>query len=344
MTVEYLQRLTAKKIQQGPFPLKAILKDSLYYPACDIDGELIRYCNMHFNRLRICSYVYADYAAGREQLMANLDSFLGYHLIATRELNPADVGADKGFPMPEGIDLEEYRRYQDMWQAFGQWAVYERDEDFDGNHGPARFSLLYLGAEGAAAYSGLYLNNNITPKGMAIIQPGHSFGFNWTNFTDPNGPLTRTMRLGRSMPEFFFYGGYTYDGYNQLPWPGYEQIDRKDHYYPTVFDSALTVWHGNVIFLKVYDGKRASNHGKTLQVMDNPRTLPHDFVEQVFVEYNGRSYEAMSGTYRHDDTLRGNTIKDLILRNNWQPGEVLLCAFYNNVYTHIYKIIRYIYE
>lgn len=243
MTVEFLQGLTADTIQNGQFPLKAILQDSLYYPACDIDGELIRYCNMHFERLRICSYVYADYAAGRERLITNLDTFLGYHLVATRELNAADVGADKGFPRPRGINPEEYRRYQNLWQAFGQCAVYQRDEGYGENHGPARFSLLYLGAEGAAAYAGLYVNNNITPKGMAIIQPGHAFGLNWANFTDPDGPLARTMMMGRSMPEYFFYGGVGYEGYNRLPWPGYVQIDRKEHYYPTIFDSAMTVWH-----------------------------------------------------------------------------------------------------
>ena len=344
MTIKYLQELTVNKIKSGSFPLKQILQDSLYYPACNIDGELIRYGNMHFNHLRICSYVYADYAAGKEQITANLDSFLGYHLIATRELSPTDVGADKGFPIPEGIDLEDYRQYQDMWQAFGQWAVYERDDNYGDNHGPIRFSLLYLGAEGVAAYSGLYLSNNITPKGMAIIQPGHAFGFNWTNFTDPNGPLSITMKMGRSMPEFVFYGGYGLHSYNQLPWPGYEQIDRKDHYYPAVFDSAITVWRGSVIFLKVYDGKRASNYGITLQVMDNPRTSPHDYVEQVCVEFNGRSYEAQIRTYRHGDTLRGNTIKDLIFKNEWRPGDVMLCAFYNNVHNHIYRIIRLIYE
>ena len=340
MTVEYLQELTVKKIQNGPFPLKAILQDSLYYPACDIDGELIRYCNLHFDRLSICSFVYADYAAGRERLMDNLDTFLGYHLVATRVLNPLEVGADKGFPMPKGINSEEYRRYQDQWQSFGQWAVYERDEGYGRDHGPERFSLLYLGAEGVAAYAGLYLNNNITPKGMAIIQPGHAFGFNWTNFTDPNGPLTRTMKLGRSMPEYLFYGGNGLHGYNQLPWPGYEQIDRRDHYYPRVFDSAMTVWQGNVIFLKVYDGKRASNHGITLQVMDNPRTLPHDGVDQVIVEYHGHPYEATIGAYRRGDTLRGaETIKDLIIRNDWQPGQLFYCLFFNKGNTHIYNII-----
>ncbi len=341
MTLDYLKRLTVNQIQQERLPLKAILKDSLYYPACDIDGELIRYCNMHFDSLKICSFVYADYAAGRERLMANLDTFRGYHLVATRQLNPSDVGADKSLPMPEGITPEEYCRYQKDWQPFGQWSVFERDEDCGEYHGPLRFSLLYLGAEGAAAYAGLYLNNNITPKGMAIIQPGHGFGLNWTNFTDSNGPLLRTMKMGKSMPQFFFYGGMGYEGYDKLPWPGYERIDRVDHYYPHYPESAMTVWQGNVVFLKVYDGKRESNYGVTLQIMDNPRTMPHDYVDHVFVEHHGRSYEATIGTYRHDDTLRGaETIKELIIQNDWQPGDSLYCVFYNNNYSHTYKIIN----
>ena len=59
-------------------------------------------------------------------------------------------------------------------------------------------------------------------------------------------------------PEFFFYGGLGFHGYNDCPWHGYHRIDRVDHYYPTVFDSALTVWRGNIISLKVYDGGRES--------------------------------------------------------------------------------------
>ena len=246
MTLHYLQQLDADKIRNCEFPLKKILKDSLYYPACDIDGELIRYCNMHFDRLGICSYVYADYGTGRARLEENLDRFRGYHLIASRDLTPAEVGADKPLRIPKGIDLEEYRQYQNSWQPFAKWAVYKRDAEYGEEHGPKRFSLLFLGAEGVAAYSGLYLANGIVPKAMAIIQPGHAFGLNWTNFTDPSAPLTRTLLMGRSLPEYIFYGGLGYYEYNNLPWPGYQQIDRVDHYYPKDFESTLTVWQGTV--------------------------------------------------------------------------------------------------
>lgn len=338
MNITTLKKLKVYDIERGPFALKELLKDSLFYPACDIDGELIRYCNMHFSHLGICSFVYVDYHTGEERLLENLNGFLGYHLFAHRVLHPADIGADKQMKMPDYINPEEYNRYQTDWKPFAHWAVLERDGEYGEEHGPKRFSLLFLGAEGVAAYAGLYLANKITPKGIAIIQPGHAFGFNWTNFFDWNAPLARTVRSGKSMPEYFFYGGLTYQ-YNVCPWPGYQQIDRVDHYYPTVFDSALTVWKGNMVALKVYDGNRDDNFGITLQIVNNARTLPH-FCDQVFVEYQGHCYEATIGAYRNGDTLRGaKTIKELIIRNNWLPGQTFLCHFEDQGGIHVYRIV-----
>lgn len=340
MTLEQLLKLSPQKIESDPFPLRVLLKDSLYYPACDIDGELIRYCNLHFPRIKICSFVYADYGTGEERLTENLNSFLGYHLLSSRTLRPEDVGADRPLPMPEGINPEDYQRFQPEWKPFAHWAVLERDEEYGDEHGPERFSLLFLGAEGVAAYEGLYNTNKITPKAIALIQPGHGFGFNWTNFYDWNAPLARTVRKGKSLPEYFFYGGMGYHGYNACPWPGYTQLDRVDHYYPTLLESAMTVWRGNMVKLKVYDGNREDNVGITMQIMDNARTLPH-ICDRVFLEYQGRRYEATIGAYRCGDTLRGaETIKDLIVRNNWQPGQTFLCEFSSERDgNHIYKIM-----
>ena len=140
----------------------------------------------------LCSFVYADYGTGEDTLIENLDGFLGYHLFATRELNPEDLAADQKLEMPQGIDMQDYLRYQDVWQRpFARWAVFERDDNRDDQHGPERFSLLFLGSEGVATYAALYLRYNITPKAIALIQPGHAFGLNWTNFWDWNGPLAR---------------------------------------------------------------------------------------------------------------------------------------------------------
>ena len=332
MTIRSLRALSPNQIQNGEIPLKSLLRDSLYYPSCDIDGELIRYCNRHFDQLGICSYVYADYGTGREKLERHLNDFRGYHLVASRVLTREDVGADKPIRVPDGIDFREYRRFYDGTPPFAEWAVYQRDADFDNHHGPIRFSLLFLGAEAIATYCGLYVANDITPKALAIIQPGHCFGLNWTDFTDPDGPMTKALFMGKSLPEYIFNGGYGKDYYN-LPWPWYRRIDMVSPYYPAIADSALSVWHGTVVSLKVYKG------GSTLQVMDNPRTMPHDYVSSVLVRFRGQSYEAECGTYNYGDTLRGEEIRDLILRNNWQPGQSFHCQFIIEGNMHVYYII-----
>ena len=94
------------------------------------------------------------------------------------------------------------------------------------------------------------------------------------------------------------------------------------------------------VSLQVYDGKRADNYGRTFKIINNSQTLPHR-VDHVYVEYGGQSYEAAIGTYRRGNTLRGaETIRVLINRNNWQPGDIFPCEFVNNQEgIHIYRII-----
>lgn len=94
--------------------------------------------------------------------------------------------------------------------------------------------------------------------------------------------------------------------------------------------------------LKVYDGRRVDNFGKTFQILNNPLTLPHT-TDHVFVEYNGQRYEAQIGTYTSKnrcDTLRGESVKTLINQNDWQPGDTFPCEFTVSADgSHVYKII-----
>ena len=233
------------------FPLNAILKDSLYYPSSATDGGIIKYCNENFrdeqfSQNLINSFVYADYAlgfgnnTGDAYLRARLNNFSGYHVLFTKELRPEDLLPQGALYMPQGIDRERYKFWQDQWTPFARWTVYELDDYDNADWGPERFSLLFLGAEGIAAYSGLYLSRGITPKALAIIQPGHAFGMNWTNFRDPEGPLAEAVRHGRSMPEYIFCGGMDGGGPQYLSWPDYHEIGiihpyRTDNYTGTVF-------------------------------------------------------------------------------------------------------------
>ena len=96
----------------------------------------------------------------------------------------------------------------------------------------------------------------------------------------------------------------------------------------------------NTVVLKVYDSS-GNNYGKTFQIMNNRITLPHG-TDEVYVEYDGKCYEATLGSYcGGGNTLRGkDTIKKLIEDNRWRPGQEFQAAFHcTEKGQHIYKII-----
>lgn len=228
----------------APSPTKAFVKlfliNSLYYPACDIDGGVIKYCNEHYGEIGINSYVYADYGIEEKRLKDNLDSFYGYYLTKTSPVSAADLGFDLSL-IPECGDEDKVRIYAWRQKPFARYALFERDFGFGPEVGPEYFSLLYLGAEGITVYENLYLANGIVPKAMAIIQPGTGFGGNWTDFRNPDAPLTTSVMKGKTMPNYFFYGGHGYFSYEDFMWPGYGQIDAIDNYYRDN-DGRVTVW------------------------------------------------------------------------------------------------------
>ena len=62
--MSYLNNLTVNDIEHGPFPLKDILANSLFYPACDNDGGVVKDCNTLNRVLGIENFIYCDYAFG----------------------------------------------------------------------------------------------------------------------------------------------------------------------------------------------------------------------------------------------------------------------------------------
>jgi hypothetical protein len=67
---------------------------------------------------------------------------------------------------------------------------------------------------------------------LAIIQPGHGFGGNWTNYGDTRACLYHFLKSNPAgMPNHVFYGGIGICGYDDLNWPGYEIIDSVKNYY-----------------------------------------------------------------------------------------------------------------
>jgi hypothetical protein len=182
----------------GTLPLQRILENSVYYPACGSDFRPISYLHRHFQ-----SFVYADYGFTASQVMESLESLAGFTVVNCRDIAEAEL-VPAGWQMPErqarDPDLSDFlARFTKPF--FGLWVVLA-------NSLGKRVSLLYLGKDGVAVYQSLYVRLNALPGVIALIQPGHAFGGNWTNFYDQRGPLGQSVcQHAIGSPEFLLHGG-----------------------------------------------------------------------------------------------------------------------------------------
>lgn len=217
----FLTPITAGNIVSEPFPLAAILKNSLYYPSSGFDTDPVTHLAGG-----ILNFIYADYGRSREEFLSALErpGFHGHVLVAARQVaiqELAPAGWEPMNPVTLEGDPEEYSRI--IEEPFCCWVVFEKRTGPVHSRGGARFSLLYLCAEGVSAFQGLFRANRAAPKAVAVIQPGHGLGFNWTNFEDPLGILARSvLENPAGGPEFLLFGGLGRgDRFDEPCWPDY---------------------------------------------------------------------------------------------------------------------------
>ncbi len=241
----WLMDLTPATMMSESFPLYDVLRDSLYYPSSGFDGDPVR-------RLagNILSFVYVDYGYDQDECMSALkeEGFTGYDLIATRSVTERELTPNGYHPLllfPSDGNPLRYR--EEMKKPFCYWSLFQRSESVPVSHGPFRFSLLYLCSDGVAAYQALYVGNSVTPKAVAVIQPGHAaFGHNWTNYTDSKQIFARIV-LGNpnGQPEFMLYGGnQSRYAYRRSCWPSYRKfirfVDRERNH------GSISLWRRSV--------------------------------------------------------------------------------------------------
>jgi hypothetical protein len=187
--MNWLDLLTKDNIENGSFPLKEILGNSLFYPACGDDGSPIRNWQLDVN-----SFIYVDYFFSEKDLVNAIENrpFRGYHLLGQRNITKSELIPHGWSPqIPSGLETEFHKRYIDAVQRsgvnfenlFSKWMVFERDPELNETHGPKRFSLLFIRGEGAASYQALYITNRVLPKVIALVRPGEGFGGNYNDFS-----------------------------------------------------------------------------------------------------------------------------------------------------------------
>ena len=208
-----------------PIPLTSICSDSCFYPASGLDASPVIILNGFIH-----SFVFVDYGITRDGYLSEVSSrgFRGYQLALSRDVDRSEIVPDDWRPrMPRVFD--EFRGMDRLMEAqrncvpFGHWSIWKRLEGLDDHVGPPVFSLLFLAGEGLATFQGLYERNRIAPRALAIIQPGHAFGNNWTNFFNAAGPLWTAIEESTLIPNHLLIGtfGDPRDKNSECPFPSY---------------------------------------------------------------------------------------------------------------------------
>ena len=192
----------------GNLPLDSLLENSAYYPACRYDGDLIRLFNKILRDKGIRSFIYCDYGANEDLVEREAkQNMRGYHVLAHRSV---DISELTGHGMNPRCFLPVRRcgKVKSGGTFFCHWFIFARDDSFTDTHGPERFSLMYICAEGVTAYELFYNSREIMPKCVAIIQPGEGFGVNWTDFHKVGAPLYQALKSNPAgLPEMIVNGG-----------------------------------------------------------------------------------------------------------------------------------------
>ena len=227
---DWLTELSNSTALPTPIPLASICADSCYYPATGLDASPVTILNgfMH-------SFIFADYGVKRDDYLNEISSkgFKGFRLALSRDVERWEIVPEDWRPrMPRFFD--EFRGMDRLTEAqrdcvpFGHWSIWKRSPDMDDHAGPSLFSLFFLAGEGMATFQGLYERTRLAPRALAIIQPGHAFGNNWTNFFNADGPFWTSIEASTLIPEYLLIGtfGESRDEKIECPFSDYEFMRR----------------------------------------------------------------------------------------------------------------------
>jgi hypothetical protein len=163
-----------------------------------------------------------DCCISEDQLKRQLDTFKGYRIYHTRSVTKAELSLKPFTPIHTQATDGDPRLLlgASEFEPYALWSIYERCEEFDASHGPQRFSLLFIGGEGAATFQSLYYSNQCSPSVITLIRCD-TFTGNWTAFFDATKIFARSVRQNRyGMPDYLFCEF----GEAKSPWPWYSEL------------------------------------------------------------------------------------------------------------------------
>ncbi len=217
---QWLSHLDVSKLRSAELPLRELLKDSLYYPACGFDGRPIQFLGGFIH-----SFVYVDYGVRKDEVIWEVmhNGLRGYDLAGVKELTLSEISHKDWDPQPPIQYAHQINRYDSILECrkehFALWMIFSRENSYGDDHGPSRLSMLYICADGIATYQNLYCHHQLAPEVLTIVNPGTGFGGNWTDFCSQSGFFAWTVLNNcKRLPRYMLAGGLLF-GYKESFWP-----------------------------------------------------------------------------------------------------------------------------
>lgn len=194
----------------------------VYYPGSGNDGHPVKLFGS--SHVAHC-FIYADYGVDPENLEAELGHptrhFRGYHSMDRIYLMANDLTPDGWRPHVQESELPSNSRMFIGTSPFGFIEVLVRDPELDDSHGAERLAILFLGADGFAAYDAIFCQSNGIRSAFAVVVQDHGFGGNYERF-DRGGLLEMIAKRSEAFPEYLLVAE------GSKAWEGYEKIDGLD--------------------------------------------------------------------------------------------------------------------
>ena len=183
----------------------------VFYPGSGGDGSTVQFFNE--GRAAHC-FLYVDYGMTRDAVLEELEArgFRGYSTIACIDLAESDFRT--GQWKPHVLPSEVHYSFPTV-TPYAFIAILEKQLTATVD-GAARLAIMFLAADGHAAYDALFCQEQSGPPPLCVVLQDHGFGGNHSPFGSEGLMEKVAERTGR-FPSLLLVGD------NTAPWRGYNR-------------------------------------------------------------------------------------------------------------------------
>ncbi len=196
---------------------------TVFYPGSGFDGQPVATFNgtSQISQFigKVSCFLYVDYGISQEAVEAELAhperGFRGYHRIDRVRLSQRDL-------CPRGWQAHLHPPHapataRSAIEPYAFLDILERDEEVGSTHGQERIAVLFLAADGIAAFDALYCQDRYNrPAPLCVVLQDHGFGGNYDSFGG-GGLLSQLAHQTSRLPNYLLVADHT------PPWHGYAQ-------------------------------------------------------------------------------------------------------------------------